>query len=320
MSRGDQSVSAIREEARAWLLRMSSGQAGLEDERALEVWLARSGEHRRQFAEVHRLWSELGQLPESAWLDAGSPLPRQRLRWLPFALAASLAVVLIAGGLAWRDLGEFGSAPSQWQYATRTAELRVVSLEDGSAIELGPRSRINVEYAPDQRRVLLRDGEAFFDIVRDTERPFVIDVGVGTVRVLGTAFNIHRNGDQITVAVARGEVSVSRGSHKVSLTGGQRLKLSLTELYRLEDRPAAEIATWREGRRVFRDSPLAELVADLNRYSEKPVVIADTRLSAMRVTGSFDNFADVPAVLETIELSLPARVTQTPERVLLRAR
>lgn len=320
MSRGDQSISAVREEARAWLLRMSSGQAGSEDERALEDWLARSGEHRRQFTEVHRLWTELDQLPESAWLDDAPPLARQRSRWLPYALAASLAVVLLAGGLAWRDMAGFGKAPDQWQYATLTAELRSVSLEDGSSVELGPRSRMRIEYARDQRRVLLQDGEAFFDVARDADRPFLIDVGVGTVRVLGTAFNIHRRGNQITVAVARGEVSVSRDSHQVSLTAGQRLKLSQTEVYRLEDRPTAEIATWREGRRVFRDSPLSDLVADLNRYSQKPVVIADTRLAGMRVTGAFDNFADVPAVLETIELSLPARVTQTPERVLLRAR
>ena len=320
MSRGAPSIPALREEARAWLLRMSSGQAGPEDERALEAWLARSEEHRRQFAEVHRLWSELDQVPESTWLDAGPPAVRRRFRWLPHALAASLAVVLLAGGLAWRELAGTGQAPSQWQYVTRTAELRPIVLEDGSAIELGPRSRMQVAFAPDQRRVLLQDGEAYFDVVRDADRPFLIDVGVGTVRVLGTAFNIHRNGNQITVAVARGEVSVSRGSHQVSLTAGQRLKLSQSELYRLEDLPSVEIATWRDGRRVFRDSPLADLVADLNRYSRKPVVIADTRLAGMRVTGAFDNFADVPAVLETIELSLPARVTQTPERVLLRAR
>lgn len=318
MSRADPPVSLLREEARAWLLRMSSGQAGPEDERALEAWLSRSEAHRRQFAEVHRLWRELDQLPESAWLE--SEPARQRPRWLPFAMAASLAMVLLAGGLVWRSLSGVAPAPSQWQYATQTAELRSLALEDGSAIELGARSRISVAYGGDTRQVVLQDGEAFFDVARDVERPFLIDVGVGTVRVLGTAFSIHRNGGQVTVAVARGEVAVSRGSHRATLTAGQRLRLSQTELYRLEDLPTGEVATWREGRRVFRDSPLADVVADLNRYSPVPVVIADTRLAGMRVTGAFDNFADVAAVLETIELSLSARVTRTPERVLLRAR
>lgn len=318
MNRAEPSLSALREEARAWLLRMSSGQAGPEDERALEAWLSRSEEHRRQFADVHRLWRELDQLPESAWLE---PEPaRQRPRWLPLALAASLAMVVLAGGLVWRSLPGPETAPVQWQYATQTAELRSLALEDGSAVELGARSRISVAYDGDSRQVVLQDGEAFFDVARDVDRPFLIDVGVGTVRVLGTAFNIHRNGGQVTVAVARGEVAVSRGSHRVSLAAGQRLRLSQTELYRLDDRPAAEIASWREGRRVFRDSPLADVVADLNRYSPLPVVIADTRLAGLRVTGAFDNFADVPAVLETIELSLAVRATRTPERVLLRAR
>ena len=319
MSGGNSSDSALREEARRWLLRMSSGQADAEDEWALEAWLARSDEHRRQFAEVHRLWNELDQLPESAWLDAGPPRLRGR-RWLPLAMAASLVAVMLAGGLLWHNLAGFEQPQAQWQYVTQTAEVRSVSLEDGSLIELGARSRITVEYASDQRRVLLQDGEAFFEVAGDAERPFLIDVGVGRVRVLGTAFNIHRSGNQVTVAVARGEVSVSRDSHEEVLTTGQRLRLSQTELHRLDDGNPVDMASWREGRRVFRDTPLADVVADLNRYSRVPVIIADTRLAGMRVTGAFENFADIAGVLETIELSLPARVSRTAERVLLRAR
>ncbi|MBA6411831.1 FecR family protein [Parahaliea sp. F7430] len=312
------SSATVREEAQYWLLRMSSGEAGVEDEKALEAWLARSEQHRRQFIELQQLWQELDHLPESAWLESEVAAPKLR-PWLPLALAASLAAVMLTATLLWQNLSGLPSPASQWHYATQIAEHRSVSLEDGSALELGARSRLSVEFDADQRRVLLQGGEVFFDVVQDRQRPFLIDVGVGTVRVLGTAFSIHRQGDQITVAVLRGQVAVSRGSHEESLSAGQRLKLSQTELYRLEDYQLDQIASWREGRRVFRDSPLAEVVADLNRYSPVPILIADTRLASQRVTGAFDNFADVPAVLEAIELSLPARVTRTSERVLLGA-
>ncbi|MBN7797305.1 FecR family protein [Parahaliea mediterranea] len=321
-----------RAQARDWLLRMSSGEAGEADYAALRAWLEASPEHARAFESVCRLWGELDLAREAvlrterAATGEPAPPPEQRLpvqRWR-WALAASVVLALLFAGAAQLFTDPTTTAPGEpAYYSTDRGEIRSIELADGSTVTLGAHSRVTVRYAPAQRRLALLRGEAFFDVASDPRRPFTVSAGGVSARALGTAFNVSLGEDAVRVAVAHGRVAIQREDphSALELAAGQASgyrddgsALALTSL------AGTGAAPWREGRRDYFREPLRQLVADLNRYSDTPIYIASSQLGKQSITASFDHFGDVDAVLRDVEDALPARVVHTASGIHIRVR
>jgi transmembrane sensor len=248
-----------------------------------------------------------------AWVDA-----LRRRRGIVVGLAASI-VVALATPIALQFIRSTQLEPAVTIVETRAGENRDVSLDDGSTVSVGARSVLWATLSRDAREVTLERGEAFFRVAKDPARPFIVKIGNTTVAAVGTAFNIRRAGERVVVAVADGIVKVdATAAQRVSpsraqLGVGQQLSINTTDgSSSMQVVDAGGIAAWRDGLLQYRDEPLPSVIADVTRYSEYDIVIADPAVAELRVTGTvFAN--DVESWLQSLEAALPLRANRAPD-------
>ncbi|HEY3521439.1 MAG TPA: FecR domain-containing protein, partial [Rhodanobacteraceae bacterium] len=166
-------------------------------------------------------------------------------------------------------------------------------LADGSALTLNSDSVVQVRYDKAVRRIVLRRGAAFFQVVHNPERPFVVEAGDVSVTDIGTAFAVDRDGNHVAVTVSHGIVKVDdrgdradkqqyirRDEQFVAASAGSR-KVALTT-----NEVSRQLA-WRKGLLVFEGRPLGPAADEVSRYSKVPVVIDDPTLARAEFVGVF---------------------------------
>jgi transmembrane sensor len=173
-------------------------------------------------------------------------------------------------------------------------------LSDGSKVELAPRSSIEVSYTDKVRELSLSSGEGYFSVAPNKERPFVVKVGSLNVRAVGTEFNVRRAEGRVVVTVTKGTVDVYPGAAQqisADITrpgpGGVRVSEG-NEVTWATDTKAPMVAaidtkhaaTWRQGRLEYIQEPLSSVIADVNRYSTRQIVIGDKEVGQMSFTGT----------------------------------
>lgn len=249
-----------------------------------------------------------------AWADG---LRRYR-RGIAVGLAASIALA-IAMPIVLQSIRSMQLQPAVTTVATRAGENRDVPLDDGSTVSVGARSSLRVALSRDAREVTLERGEAFFQVAKDPARPFTVKIANTTVAAVGTAFNIRSAGERVVVAVAEGIVKVdapaAQGAapSRAQLGVGQQLSINTNDgSSSMQVVDASGIAAWRDGLLQYRDEPLPSVIADVARYSEHDIVIADPAVAELRVTGTvFAN--DVESWLQSLEAALPVRAIRAPD-------
>ena len=194
-------------------------------------------------------------------------------------------------------------------YQTKVGEQRLVTLEDGTRVRLDTDSQLRVRLRKDERDLELLKGQAFFEVAHDRTRPFIVTADGAKVRALGTRFDVRLSGGQAKVTLVEGSVEVTHGpadARKVwRLAPGQTLSPSVPQP-RIAAVDVAAATSWTSGQVVFHATPLAEAVAEVNRYSRTKVVLDAPAVAAAPVNGKFDagdTQAFVAAVSDLFELS-----------------
>ena len=294
----------IAEEAAAWLLRQQDDGRDPQSDAAFRDWLAEDEVHQREYVILQRLWSGLDTL--------NSRNRRRRkasaIASLGLALFASLAVIQTMFS-------------THEDVTTRVAEVRQQVLADGTIAELDADSQLEIDYTPWRRRVFLRQGQVQFKVA-DSVRPFEVKAAGATVRDIGTTFNLQVREQLAAVSVQEGivEVTLDSGGLSRRLVAGQQIEYRASDSALPQPRMLADaIPPWREGRWVFSATPLDEVVAEINRRHAHPVVLADFRLAAYRVSGVFEQ-SDRQGLLRALAANLPLRVEERGEQTLLRQR
>ena len=231
------------------------------------------------------------------------------------ALAAAAAVLLVAGVLVARRVPR--SRPTviaARTYTTHVGERRDYLLSDGTQVTLGPASRLIV-----RSRTAELFGEAYFSVVHDAARPFVVRAGDATIRDVGTEFTVHSDsGEAVRVVVSEGAVQLARGRDSVTLVRGD-VGIVAPDGRVAASRGAAtdDDLAWTLGRLVFRNAPVAELAADLRRWYGVELRVSDSSLLRRHFTGSF---AKEPAtqVVDVIALALGAHVERRGDTAFVR--
>lgn len=280
---------ALRGEAVDWLMRVNAAPGDSTLRAGLETWLASSEAHRRAYRSVERMWMLSAGLPAAAPSVPGKvvDLPRARRRRRVWGLTAALVAACVA-------LWVFPSVKLYFQadHLTGVAELRELTLEDGSIVHLDAASAIAVRYDKARREVELLAGQAFFKVVSARDRPFVVTAGNVAVTVKGTAFDVGSSRDGVTVAVQSGvvEVLVSGIERNVlsTLTRGERLVVDRQGAFARAQVAPEDVASWREHRLVVDGATLGEVVDELGRYHRGAILVSDRGLSERRITGVFD--------------------------------
>jgi transmembrane sensor len=278
--------------AAGWDARLRSPAATDQDRAAFRDWRTASPGNGAAFdalqAAIGSLRRAAAEHPELRSLrERTLGEARRDLRAFWLAAAAAVPIVLALGGYLW--LREPAG-----QFATVKGERSALSLEDGSTVELNTHTRVRVALSPADRVVTLLEGQALFDVAPDPKRPFVVVAGNRRITALGTAFDVRMAPDDITVTMLEGRVAVEEGSplpggaRRIELVAGQQFS-SRANLRGAQPRAAdIEAATsWRRGQLIFRDTPLALAVEEINRYVEPGIVVGDAELAALRINGMF---------------------------------
>jgi transmembrane sensor len=313
---------AARSAAADWIVRLQADDLTAQDAAAFEAWLDASPGHVAAYDAALAVWSAYGaagaeveRALTTARRASARPAGARRvfLAAGSLAAAAALAVVLVPA---------LAPAPPPELYAAGTGERRTVALADGSRIELNAGTRLSVTLERDARRVVMEHGQAVFDVAHDARRPFLIAAGDRTVRVVGTQFDVRRRDGRLSVTVARGIVEVrpagDEGGRAFRLRAGQRLDhVEGSAQTKVAAAEPEEVLGWRAGRLVYRDTPLAEVVADLNDQFRTPIRIADPRLASAPISGVLV-LDDQDAVIRRLALLAPIVPERSDSGLILR--
>jgi transmembrane sensor len=286
-----------RAEASVWIVRLHGPHRTPELEAGFRAWLAASPENARQFERVTEVWDAgavpVAGVPRVAHDPQPSASRASRLGYTAYrnaprrwaALAAALALVIIGAG-GWYA-NTFWLNP---HYTTDIGERRVLRLSDGSRVTLNSDSGVVVSYRFNERRISIDHGEAYFEVERDSSRPFVVRAGDEQIEALGTSFVVRREPRQLMVTLVEGKVAVSDSDSSTpgtTLAEGQRLTVTDSGSAKLDEPRIEAVIAWLRGEVILDRTSLTDAVAEMNRYDQRRLVIDDPSIAAMRISGVY---------------------------------
>jgi transmembrane sensor len=306
-------IDDIEETAARWVVRMDGGALGEAEQRELDTWLEADTRHLGAFVRAQAQWVDVDRV---AALAAGRAPAQTRSEPWRFQRAAGIAAAflgLVAGLAVVSDRYLLG------RESTQVGEVRRLTLEDGSALALNTASVLQVKFDSDERRIVLRQGEASFQVSHDAQRPFVVQAGNVFVRAVGTAFSVRMRQDDVDVIVTEGVVEVVRNAGKSSQIQAERVARNQEVVVATSAKPITVAAlsepeverrlSWQDGRLVFQGEALARAVEEVNRYSPLPVVIDDPELGRKSFVGVF-RVGDTRAFAQAAAAAFDAEVRE----------
>lgn len=285
-----------------WVIRLNDpGFAGWE---AFEAWLASDPAHAEAYQRLAAADQDMADLlktapPPSRPLIAPVPQRRSfsRRTWLGGAIAASLAVVV--------GVGVIDRQPALYQIETAPGMRRTIMLDDGSRIALNGDTKVTLD-RKDPRYATLHRGEALFDVIHDDDAPFKVVVGDATLIDVGTRFNVLREGKTTAVQVAEGAVIYNPDTLNIRLDPGRTLRtIDNDAMVALGSMTPGSIGGWQEGRLIYDGQSMAEIAADLSRWSGQ-LVRADPQVADKRFRGvlSLGNGEDVVRLAPLLDVDV----------------
>ena len=310
--------TAIEAEAALWAARLEGGTLTATDQHALEAWLAASSTHRAALSVYRDLSSDL-ELELPALIAAGRiappPVaPRHVSSFKIFTLSAIAAAAVLAFTFQF-----FVHGPAPQSFTSTSAQRQTITLAEGTRVELNARTRLEVELTRTERRVRLSAGEAFFQVSKDSSRPFIVETPAGTVRVTGTKFNVlAASSAALDVTVVEGSVQVrpqataggDPQAAPAALTVGDHLKArpdTGVVIKKLSAAALADSLAWLQGVIVFDDVPLGVALASFAYYHDLRITAtpaaAQLRISSRFPLDDLDGFFASIAELKPVLIS-----------------
>ena len=317
----------IAAEAAVWVTRLHGPDRNRQMQLECQAWQGRSAAHREAFERCTDTWQDVPRVTlANAFAipkrdPAGSSAWRVAPRW-----AAAMAVVVVAAVLG---VVGYEKGRDRHVFATGIGEQQLVVLGDGTRMSLNTDTQARVELGSDRRTVTVGRGEALFEVAKDSARPFVVRVADSEVVAVGTVFAVRltqgrggANPNALDVTLIEGQVTVRAAQGASGLAPERTVQMRAGERVRLAaasassggssaaqvDRPNLEqLVAWRRSEAVFDDTPLADAVAEMNRYSRTPIVLVDgsglanLRVSGVYRTGDVSGFANAVAVLHGLQ-------------------
>ncbi|MEO5337852.1 MAG: FecR domain-containing protein [Magnetospirillum sp. WYHS-4] len=215
-------------------------------------------------------------------------------------------------------IAAFGFASYGWRSAeTAVGMPRTLDLADGGRIHLDAGGAVELPIAPWRREAKLLRGDAVFDIRHDDVRPFVVAAGFTTVTDLGTRFLVQARPDSVAVAVFEGKVELAvAATPPLQLSAGGAALSTPSGILDTAMPDEAEITAWRQGRLVFRNTPLQTVAERLSRYRGETVMVEGAATAALKVSGTF-RIDDTDGALRTLERAFPIRIDRQSGRTVI---
>jgi transmembrane sensor len=279
------------------ITRVLANEASADEKLRLEQWRKEHADNEIQFEQTRLIWDNAALFKEEVDTDAAWEKFSARLKAskktisLKYYLQIAAAVILIAG------LGYIGTTfilGSTQSVQTASTEVKQVTLPDGSIAWLNHDSKL--EYDKDfkgKTRNIRLNGEAFFEVVKNPEKPFVITSAHSVTTVLGTSFNLtaYDSTENVDLTVATGKVSfVSVNTHNEVIVKANEAATIMTrgEAVKTGEANMNEIA-WQSKKLVFNDTPLPDVFKSLEHYFNVKITVTNPDISKCPFTGTYNN-------------------------------
>jgi transmembrane sensor len=259
-----------------------------------ELWLAADPRHAAAMQRTSAAWSLLDRIPESAAAPVLAADARRRSFWRrTIAFGSLAAAALVVGLFIWSRPLPADPALVAFRLSA-TTKPRLVTLSDGTVVQLNTGGAVVEEFTADTRHVTLTRGEAHFAVTKNPARPFIVQAGSLQVRAVGTAFNINLQSAAVDVIVTEGRVQLTTGRPDApALNAGERATLRRAAagptlvVARIDAAAITQTLAWREPLMRLGGATLAELAAEFERATGRRLVLADPALADLRFGGRF---------------------------------
>jgi transmembrane sensor len=320
-----------RDEAAQWVARMDASDWNAGDEAALQAWLRADPRRHGLLLQAQAAWllpdvttpaTEAEAAPAQPSLSTTVPLPTPepandtRSRWRRRGVLGGM----IAAGAA-AVVGTRFALTSGAEYITRLGEIRRVPLDDGSIMTINSDTELKVNLTQHAREVELAQGEAWFEVAKDAQRPFVVASGPVRAQAIGTAFSVRKREEGVEVLVTEGVVetwTAADATQKLRVMAGERAMINARALVHYqasETAPVDRALAWRNGMIDLNGTTLREAADEFNRYNQRQIVIADPDVAAEQFDGLF-RIGDPEGFAETLKATLNVSVnTSDPRKI-----
>jgi len=355
--------------AAEWYWQIREPEVSESEIREWQAWLAESPVHQQAFDRIEHALKSLADVdmerwpteeellrdrydasvPVDEWLRATNGDDRNRsgqtgpgdrrlgISHRALAIAASVLVAVAIGIFYQSQSGRERPVPDVVAYQTIAAEHRDIQLPDGSKVAMGGSTEIAVAYGPSSRIVELRNGEAFFDVARDPDRPFEVVAGGRRIVAVGTSFNVTRQASRVTLTVTEGQVIVEQESRNAStsqggsaertvadgriarLDAGQRIVFDDEDIEPITFAGTDDALAWQTGVLKYRGERLLYVIEDVNRYTTSTIQVVDDTAANLLFTGTvFQDSAE--SWVYGLEDAFPVRVERSATGVTIYSR
>lgn len=322
----------------AKLLEYFKGELDQQDARAIESWASESEENEKTLMSLAKVYN-LGQLArtytekevEDAWKKtcarfgvaprARKPFKRQ---WVFWSMAVAIAL-LVAVNLALVLNAPVAGTDKAIILTSQQGKFVKYTLPDSTVVTLNHNSSLEFPLAfnGDERRVKL-NGEGYFDVARDEEKPFIVETGKEIqIKVLGTEFNLQSfsSDDIVQVSLISGSVEISRNGvadFSYIMHPSERFTCNVSNWkMKVETLKGITGVEWMSNKLVFMDTTLKEVARQISNHFGVQVIIEEEGLNSIRFSGSFDN-RDLGTVLSYMELTCGIKTMITPDGITLK--
>ncbi len=279
----------------------------------INQWISASPKHLAHYNHIRNIWDQHGRKAESykpdldaAWGQVESSIDSSRNLW-HWVYRMAAAVVLLVGISYFMTRRVVNSDTAEISEHFAATSSQVVTLPDGSIVTIKKGSRIFFDKAFDQNmRYLKLKGEAFFEIARDEDRPFIIETSYSKTEVLGTSFNIAESTETTILNVVSGKVAFSSNDEAVILTKGDQGTLLPSGQLLKNKQEDANFLSWKTGQLTFDNASLPTVLEDLGQHYE--VQFQSESQIATTLTSQFDN-QSLEEVLAIVSGTLDIEIT-----------
>lgn len=312
----------LRRAALANVCRLVSGEATIADVEEVRQWRNISPAHQEAFAFACRLWARLEPAASNVLArEQKSAAPArhstrtQITRRAMLGAGAAAATVYLAArpplGL-WPAMVELSA-----DYRTAKGEQRRLVLAGGAHVQLNTGTSISLRRpAAEYDRIELVSGEASIDTERQTSRPLEVLAGDGAVRATRANFNFRYEHHTGTVTCLDGAVELDFRNRRMTLHARQQAVYGTQGLSDVSAIDASAVVAWHDGLLVFRATPLAEVVREINRYRPGRIVLLNAELGRRTVDARF-RIGSTDEILTLAQHAFGAKITALGNIVLI---
>jgi transmembrane sensor len=315
------------------LTRYFSGESTAEEKEIVVKWKEASPENNDLYTELEKVWLAMDQTSPEHNMDIDLEWENHIQEYNPFIqkplkisfinttlrIAASILVILAFSYGGWRFI-------SQKSVTTGLAETSQITLPDGTHITLNADSKLIYpkNYGKKNREVNLQ-GEAYFEVKKNPQMPFIIRLEGAEVKVLGTSFNVkaYKSYSNIEVTVTEGKVCVYKKGleqERVVITKGEQVIYhKQSQILQKQDNANRNFISWKTHTMIFENDSLSNIVRTLNSVYHKDFIIQNTQLNNCTVTTRFEN-KDLTSVLKILQSTLDISFEEKEGKIVIKGK